>query len=139
MKINFTKKQFETLIELVYAGHWILNSHRNVEIEKYNEVEQLIYSFAKPFGLEHFIEFDKKLDGYYPTLEFEDSMEELIAEYDDRAFWDELVDRLALRDLTKEGIEGKSNEEIMERRIELEEKYEIEFEKHHLNRLKIEK
>ena len=28
MKINFTKKQFRTLIDLIYAGELVINGHR---------------------------------------------------------------------------------------------------------------
>ena len=38
MKINFTKKQYEDLVKLVYLGTWMINAHRTDDIvEKYEE------------------------------------------------------------------------------------------------------
>ena len=41
MKINFTKKEFRTLIDLIFAGQYLINSHRlqDENLEEYNELE----------------------------------------------------------------------------------------------------
>lgn len=46
MKIELTKQQYETLLELMYLGNWMANSHRTTDlISRYEEMEQLIHSF----------------------------------------------------------------------------------------------
>jgi hypothetical protein len=43
MKINFTKKQMQQLIRLSEAGSWLINSHRDEEIQEY-EVNKSVCS-----------------------------------------------------------------------------------------------
>jgi len=71
MKINFTKKQYEDLIKLVYLGNWFVNSHRTNDVVEYEELEQYIFSYFEDFGMEQYIEYDKTIDEYFPTREFE--------------------------------------------------------------------
>ena len=53
MKINFTKKQFENLLKLVYLGEWMANAHKTDDIiEKYREMLFYVFSFAEEFGFE---------------------------------------------------------------------------------------
>jgi hypothetical protein len=75
MKINITKKQYKHLLELLYLGDWTANSSRvhDERIAEYDEVLQYFYSFSKDFGFDDVIPYDKSLDGYYPTKEYEDT------------------------------------------------------------------
>ena len=103
MEIKFTKKQYEDLIKMVYLGNWMINSVRfdNI-VKKYDEIEQHIYSFAKDAGLDKYIEFNSKLNRFFPTIEFEDDEEidEYIEEYDNAYFWDDLVSSLSSNNLS---------------------------------------
>ncbi|KHE66874.1 hypothetical protein [Halobacillus sp. BBL2006] len=140
MKINFTKKQFRTLIELIYLGEWTANSSREVDrVEKYEELMEYIYSYADKFGFDDLVVHDKKLNGHYPTREFEEEMENYIDENDEEVFWHQLVTRLAMRDAKNEGTLHPDQESLITRGFELENEYEEEFETHGLARLKIQK
>ena len=120
MKINFTKKQFEVLLKAVYMGNWVANAQRtgrkdDRHIEKYEEVQRHLLSFAKEFGLERYVDDE---DGkIYPSRELEeDEVDGLISEYNEEEFWGELVSRFAERDfIRKYGMEAISKMDAMER------------------------
>ncbi len=145
MKINFSKKQFENLIKLVYLGNWMINAIRvgDEKIKKYDEIEQYIYSFAKDFGLEKYIEFSKKYNKFFPARELEEGtdVEQYREEYDNETFWEDLIDRLTRRDFIKkygeETVKKMSLEERIEKEYPFEEKYRNEFEKNGIENLKV--
>jgi hypothetical protein len=120
MKINFTKKQFEVLLKAVYMGNWMANAHRtgrkdDKRIEKYEEVQRYLLSFAREIGLEKYV--DDEDSEIYPSGELEESeVDGLIDEYNEEEFWEELVDRFARRDfMRKYGAEAISKMDTMER------------------------
>ncbi|MFB9974578.1 hypothetical protein FPQ10_06070 [Allobacillus sp. SKP2-8] len=129
MNINFTNKQYETLLEVAYLGEWIANAGRigDQQIEKYNELLQYIGTFAKEFNQSHSIEYDQFLGGYFPTTEYEEQMHPIIKEYDELNFWERLSDRLTKRDIEQSGKTFTSRKEYFELYAEIRKKYEIEF------------
>lgn len=133
MNINLTKKQYKLLIDLVYAGNWIVNSTKNAkELNKeYEDMVQYIYSFYKDFGLENVVEYDSKYERYFETRDYDESeISDYIEEYDDYTFWQNLESMLAKRDAVKESggkVTENNYEDILKRTFELEEKYENEF------------
>jgi len=144
MKINFTKKQYEDLMKLVYLGSWMINSHRtdNVE-ERYDELEQYILSFSEEFGTENYVEFDEELNRFFTTRKFEEDteIEQYKEEYDDNTFWDELIYRLARRDLIKTYGEAAvftmTTDELLDKEQPFIDRYEMEFERHGIDNLEI--
>ncbi len=145
MKINFTKKQFRILLDLVYAGNWVINATAKTDDERskdYDELVNYIFSFCDKFGMFNFVEYDHNLEKYFETKEFEESgIMDYIESYDDYVFWDELGRRLAKRDVDKEcsGKVDKSNyEKVLKRTFEVEEKYSNEFIKNGLENVKVE-
>lgn len=144
MKINFTKKQYEDLVKLVYLGTWMVNAHRTDDrVEKYEELEQYILSFYKDFGMENFILFDEELKRFFPTKEFEEEtdVEQYKDEYNNDIFWEELIDRLARRDFIRAYGEENLLKMTWEERFEKEQpfidKYDEEFEKNGIENLDI--
>lgn len=148
MKIELTKEQYENLIKLVYLGNWMINAIRSgtedePRIEKYDELEQYIFSFAKEAGLEKYIEFDEKYNQFFPTREFEESaeLEQYMEDYDDEVFWQELSDRLGIRDFTRkysaDDIKKMDQKETFLKKQEFIIKYEEEFYKYGIDRLGI--
>lgn len=136
MKINFTKKQYRLLLDIVFAGDNIINGFKipSEHIEEYEKLQQHIYSFAKDFGLENLIEYDSEYDMFFETREFEDSeINEIIDQYDNDVFWDELAFRLAKRDVRK----GKNIDESFKKLLDIEEKYSEEFYKNGLKNVKV--
>ena len=145
MKINFTKKQFKTLLKMAYIGNWMVNGVRSgrkgdEQIKEYEDLERYIFSFAKDFGLEKYIDDE---DGeIFPSRELEEGeTRELIDYYDEDIFWGEISDRLAMRDFyRKYGADAISKMDTRER-IEKDhpflEKYWDEIGKHGIDRLEI--
>ena len=73
MKINFTKAEYRTLIEMMYLAEWMLTAHdtrKDPDKRKYAELGQKIYSVSKEMGCEAEIKLSKELNGYFPTSEF---------------------------------------------------------------------
>jgi len=150
MEIKLTKEQYENLLKIVYLGNWMINAIRSgtegdEQIEKYNDIEQYIFSFAKDVGLGKYIEFDKKYNKFFPTIDFEqdEEIERYLKDYNEETFWQELADRLGTRDFIREyGEEAINKMDQEERFIKLQEfiiKYEEEFEKNGIENLKISK
>ena len=76
MKIDFTKKQYEDLVTLVYLGAWVINSNPTDDIaEQYEELEQYILSYSEEFGMEKYVEFDEELNRFFTTQKFEEDTE----------------------------------------------------------------
>lgn len=141
MKINFTKKQFKHLLDLVHLGEWTANSSRESDtlIKEYEELFQYINSLAKDFGYEEIIQFDKKLNDYFPTQAYENELQPIIGLNDNEVFWNELSGRLATRDLANEKVVPRDADEQFKRLLEIEQLYEEEFEEHGLSRLILKK
>ena len=136
MIINFTKKEYRLLLDILEIAEWVLHSHRTQELEetkKYTVLIQKILSYAEQMGCEDLIVYDDRLEGFYPTRQFEDESDhmEYIEEFEDDVFWDALAHRLAVRDLvTQVGKEEYENMEYSERAskiLDLEGWYHAEF------------
>ena len=143
MKINFTKKQFRLLLDLVYAGNMVINSTKiaDDESKEHEELQSYIFSFCKDFGFEDLAELDRESGKYYETREYEESgIMEFIDEYDGYIFWDQLVTNLAKRDANKKiaaRATDPSAEDLWKRTFEIEERYANEFEENGLENIKV--
>ncbi|GAB4548121.1 MAG: hypothetical protein Fur0020_16030 [Thermodesulfovibrionia bacterium] len=144
MKINLTKKQYQTLIKLIYLGEWVVNAHRvDDRVKEFEEFEQYILSFYKDFDMERYITFDEDLKMYFTTMEFEEEsgISDYIEEYDDNTFWGELIFRLVSRDLIErygeEAVMDMDWEERMKKERVFIEEYEEEFERNGIKNLVI--
>ena len=84
MKIELTKEQYKTLLTIMYCGEWMLNSYKkkddNISKETDN-LEQIIFSFAKNAGFERWIEHDSELGKFFPTADMDDDMHKFIEIY----------------------------------------------------------
>lgn len=145
MKIHFTKKEYRLLVDMLHIADWVMHSHQLIDERGHKDHEDLynkIKSYYREMEAEDIIEYSKETDNYYETRKYEEkTLEEFIAPYDEDIFWEELVDRLAKRDVFRKiGIE-KYNAMELEERIrtmsKVVEQYEDEFEEHGLDRVKI--
>ncbi|HLX52951.1 MAG TPA: hypothetical protein VKR58_03370 [Aquella sp.] len=148
MKINFTKKEYRLLVDMLYLSDWMLNSHiANIEEDGHPEYEALrkkLLSHYKEMSAVDIISYDHKHNDYFETQEYEDSLhKQFIDPYNDEIFWDELADRLALQNLAKEvGDEKFQTMDRMERLTrlnELSKHYTHEFETYGLEHVQIQK
>ncbi|HWY79778.1 MAG TPA: hypothetical protein VNW29_05480 [Candidatus Sulfotelmatobacter sp.] len=142
--INLTKKQFKSLLKVVYLGNWMVNAYRTDDTnEEYESIEDLIFSYAPQFGFEKYISHEEADgDKYYPTNDFEETTDvhKLHEAYDEETFWDELAERLGERDFlekySKKEIEDMKRDEWFIKLEECIEKYNEEFEKKGLERIR---
>ncbi|TGJ99691.1 hypothetical protein EHO59_17820 [Leptospira semungkisensis] len=132
MKIEFTPEQYETLLKSIAISSWMINAFNEGEEESnsYAELEQYILSFAKEFGKQEFVDYDVADDIYYPTRKFEDQTDifDIISDYDNELFWDELIHRMARRDFLEEYGESGLAAMAIEERIEKEAPYISKYE-----------
>ncbi|MGG4268360.1 hypothetical protein [Peribacillus simplex] len=136
MKINFTKKQFETLFKMVQYGYWVASDTENNK--EFSEVEQYLNSFAKDFGMEG-VKYVKEYEIYDLSRELEDQLHEVIDEYEEGVFRDKLAYHMARKEFVEESQNHEYNQEEAFRRImELEEKYHMRIEEQGLRKLKLE-
>ena len=146
MKINFSKKEYLALLNLIEISDWVLHAHvvgEREDTKEYSELIQRILSYAKEMGYSSLVEYDKELGAYFSTREFEEDSEsrKYIEEFENNCFWEELIARLADRDaLEKSGKSSMDEIELSERFAllgEAENKWATELEAHGLSRLKI--
>ncbi|MDR4516631.1 MAG: hypothetical protein MRK00_04500 [Nitrosomonas sp.] len=148
MKINITKKEYRLLLDILYLGEWMLTAHDQEEApekKQYQDVIQKFYSYAEEMGYENLIKADKALNKYFETMEYEENskVNEIIENYDNATFWDELVTGLAMKDAKEivgnDAFNKMSPEERIQLLYPLEEKYHEEFMANDLANLQIKK
>lgn len=144
ISLEFTLDQYERLMKLFYCGSWLINSHRDNPLKHYEEIEQIILRKAKEAGLTMYLDPDE-VDGEIFTnraFEEETDIQRFIEEYDDETFWQELIDRLARRDVIAEyglpRIEMMGWRERAEKEHPFIQKYEKEFSEYGIDRLQFE-
>lgn len=87
MNIELTKKEYQTLLTMLYCGEWVLNSYKTKEDKIHketDEIEQFIFSMAKKYGLEKWVEYDESLSKYFPTALMESKLHEFIDKYNQK-------------------------------------------------------
>lgn len=146
MKINFTKKEYRDLIDLIEIADWILHAQKARQPKgtlNYVDLRRKILSFAKEMGCENLVYYDKQRDEYYETKEYEETSGclEYIEEYEDEAFWGVLSSRLAMRDLTEQEGEETLKQmpiaDLADRRLTLESWYDKEFRENGVDNVRV--
>jgi hypothetical protein len=140
MELKLTKKQYETLMKLVYLGNWVVNGYKKEDkVLDTDHLENYIFAKAGDFGLGNLVFYDEELDGYYPASETEDAWMADFDEFVNDVYWDELMHRLAERDLEtrygRDAVEAMAAEERAKLEQELMDKYFAEFQKNGMNNI----
>lgn len=148
MKIHFSKKEYRLLLDMIQIAGWVLNAYSVEEeeftaTEHYQALSQRIMSFAKEAGSDDRVTFDKTLEQYFGTYEYEMEGEymEFVKAFEDESFWEHLIQKLAERDFldqTPESVgEKMSNEDVLARIDDLKTPYGEEFSEYGIDNLKI--
>ncbi len=142
MELNLSREQFETLLKAVYLGDWMVNAIRvpGNYVPEFEELEKSLLLLAHGAGFNDTVEFDPSLSEYFFKEEFHEMLQPFIDEYDDEAFWDGLVDRLASRDFEKtygDAAKRMGKDERFEKLSAFVDKYEAEVEEHGVDRLRV--
>ena len=126
MQIEFTKKEFRRLLDMVYIGNWILNSTRGDDrFADYDNLESKLFALCREQGMDTLVERYEGTD--VPSRAFSDGgIHEAIMAYEDTTFFEILAQELALRDMDDPPITPENYDEVMARM----ETYLGEFEQH---------
>ncbi|OQX38570.1 MAG: hypothetical protein B0D91_03780 [Oceanospirillales bacterium LUC14_002_19_P2] len=138
MKINFTKKEYRLLLDMIAIAGWVLDAHSVGKEElaataHYEVLRQKIMSYAREMDCEDRIFFDDELQTYFESRDSEMNGEYMsfVKAFEENSFWDELIQRMAARDFlvqTPESIaKTMSNEDVLLNIEELKGPYEDEF------------
>ena len=142
MEIKLTKEQYEKLVDLVYLGNWMINSYRTDDrLDEYDKVAEQVMAHAPSCGLKDKVEFDEVEGRCYPTRKLDEELRGFVDDYDDEAFWDLVVVKLAERDMVKEfgeaAVDGMGWDEYEEKREPFLQKYLKEIEENGIDNLEI--
>lgn len=132
-EISFTlsSDEYRVLAKLVFLGEWMANANREEPSPEYEALAERVYGLSVEAGAAEYVGVvGSGLDpSGVTTLEME--LAPVIQQYDEDAFWQELVERLSLRDFMKkysaEEIDGMSEQVMFARRMELADHYESIF------------
>ena len=135
MKVTFTTKEYARILELAYLGLRVASSDSETPDslpERYADAAQKLFALATPFGCADLVE-EVAEDEFQPSEKLESGpVLEKLARFTEDAFWRELVERLAERDLRSElgatKLTEELNEEEEKRLEEIEDSYWREFE-----------
>ncbi len=135
MKVTFTTKEYARILELAYLGLRVASSDSetpDILPERYADAAQKLFALATPFGCADLVE-EVAEDEFQPSEKLESGpVLEKLARFTEDAFWRELVERLAERDLRAElgatKLTEELNEEEEKRLEEIEDSYWREFE-----------
>jgi hypothetical protein len=143
MKINITKKEYSLLIDMLCIANWVM--HAVNEYQHSSEHELFIkkmMSFCNEMDANDKIMFSEEMDDYFETGEYVKYIQEkFIKPYKDDFFVEELIERLAKRDLIAEvGEKQLMSMDFVEKMTRLEaikDLYQNEFSGNGLKYLKI--
>jgi hypothetical protein len=139
--ITLSKKYLKELVRHVFIGNWVLNATKEDRDEEIDNFMDTILSMAKNYNI--ISEIDNKLGRYFLNQEKENEYLNDIHEYEDEFFWDELIERLAERDVEKKygeiALYKMDGLEKMNAIGNEEEKYRVEFEENGIDNLILKK
>ena len=142
MQLNLTPKQYAILIKLVYLGNLVVNSRLSPDerLPEFGEVEKLVYTQAGGLAEEMGLRRDET-GRLLLSASLEEELTQIIDDYEEECFWDQLSQRLAYRDLLEElgeeALEKMPPRERAEALYRREERYDREFEESGLEDLRL--
>lgn len=137
VNLELTPEQYRQLLKLTYIGDWVIDEPENKE---HNALVQHIFAGAADAGLAGLIDYDKELNIYLPSMDFDEEVLDIVDDFEEECFWDHLIYRLADRDIRDElgeKAEELSMDELIERIDPATEKYLKEFEDNGIGNLYI--
>ena len=143
IQMEFSEAEYRLLLEMTYLADWMANAHKVPDEEnlRYRDLEQKLMAQGKKVCGD-MVDVDEEEKLYYPSKDLEEGVCcDIIEEYDDETFWEELPDRLAVRDVEQEKGEGALEKMTPEERVKIlgekEDEYIDEIETHGLSRFVI--
>ena len=133
MQIEFTKKEFRRLLDMVYIGNWILNSTRGDDrFTDYDNLESKLFALCRQNGMDALVERWQGED--VPSKACSDGgILEAIMDYEDTVFYEVLAEELARRDMDYQPVSRENYDELVSRMDD----YIAEFEAHGTDNISI--
>ncbi|MBK7174933.1 MAG: hypothetical protein IPH84_17290 [Bacteroidales bacterium] len=140
--LELTGKQYLDLVKLVFMGSVVAEEVvEDDQMAGYLESQQVLFAASGPKKGNTYIGYDAKDEEYYLADDVEEQLLELMNEYDESRFWENLVMRLTLRDLQKKFSEKELREMPEDKGTKemeaIHEYYINEFDDHDLENLKV--
>lgn len=141
MKISMTSKEYRSLLDMLYIASCMMEVHELSKepdhLSEYEILKKKILSYYKEMDADDIIGYSEDFEGHFEFHDYEHYLEsEFVTPYNHKIFWQELIDRLAERDIVNElGIhayELMSNIERIKRLDELRRYYAEEFKQYGL-------
>lgn len=106
MNIEISTKEYRDLLDILHIADVVLSGHRREEdkrTQRHRALVQKLYARAQGEGLDRLFSHDASVNKYVPTEDFEQSTlaHVLLHEFGDHLFWDELINRLSVRDAAR--------------------------------------
>ena len=116
MNITFSRKEFTRLVELVYLGGLVAGAADGDSgryTRRYGELAGKIYKLAATHedGRPEYVEENEEIEGAFAPsflLETDSPAAGALEKYENHVFWDELISRLAERDVRREEARNPS-------------------------------
>jgi len=147
MHLRFTEEELGTLVEMVSlaaeVASWNERPGAEEGISAYEALEDKVLEKAKHAGLGENIEFDEEKQRHHLSTQYQDGsfFQQCYDEFRNESFWEELVIRLADRDLARViGMPAWQNMTEEDRRAQtrdIEKRYWDEFAKHGIDRVAV--
>lgn len=136
-QLELTRDQWEKLVAATYLSGWMTTAHlEEDQVGPLDDLEQVILSQTAHYQMDHLCIKNPVSEVFDYTAEAADKFDEMVDEYDDLTFWEELSTRLAERDVTGLKI---SDQEKADKVMHLADRYDAEFEKWGLKNLFLKK
>lgn len=145
MEFSLTKRETETLLELLHLGETVANAPKHAKdvSAEHRALASKLFEFAEEHGLGFLAAYDEAREGYAASEALKARLD--VAgyqhDYDDWVFWDELALRLAERDLIEEigrlAFDRMPEAERRERTEALAASYDAEFDRNGADRLRL--
>jgi len=144
MQIEFTKQQFKEMLLASMLYHWVyggLADRNGEDFKKFSKLEEYLLEIAEKENMTKL--FERFHGQLISNNKLDIEQTKIIDEYEDDVFWNELTTLFGKRDFfrtitKKEEKELKKRKWMPERIHNIYKKYREEFEKHGIERLKIE-
>ncbi len=130
MEISFNKEELKKLVEIAVMADWVMTAHDtedDVRKDEYLKLIQKIFATAWKNGMKKEIEHLEDINEFFPDETWEESSlaRAFINEFEEKTFWDELVERLAERELNRKL--GNKKAGSFEEHMEIYEKFASSF------------
>ena len=125
MQIDLTNKEFRMLLDMVYIGHWVLNSTRGDDrFQDYDNIESKLFALCHGTGLRSLAEYWNGTT--VPSQAYtQGGIHEAIAFYEDNVFYEILAEELSRRDMNYPEVTADNYPEIMERMNRYMDEFEL--------------